>query len=355
MQVIISFLVSLLVTAVTVRWLIRKFTAEGIGQEIREDGPQEHLKKRGTPTMGGLGILLGLTAGYLGGAIYASIAGTGGFTASGLLVMFVTLGLGLLGFLDDYIKLVKHRNLGLNKKAKLIGQALVGLIFAVLVLHFPNAAGQTPGSRLLSFAKDTSLALHFGGVLGAIVFIFFIYLVVTAWSNAVNLTDGLDGLAGGATAIVMSFYTVMLLLLASPMTPAAFRLRDPGELAAITAAAVAGCLGFLWFNAAPAKIFMGDTGSLALGGLVAAISVVSHTELLMVLMGILFVGEAASVVIQVAVFKTKGTRFFKMAPIHHHFEKSGWPETRVVVRFWLITFVACVLGFSCFWGSFISA
>ncbi|WP_018117521.1 phospho-N-acetylmuramoyl-pentapeptide-transferase [Corynebacterium mastitidis] len=361
-HIIIAGIVSFLVSVVTTPVLIRRFSSEGLGQEIREDGPQSHLRKRGTPTMGGIALILGILVGYGASGLYGMVTQTGsrGFTASGLLVLALTLGLGGLGFADDAIKLFKARNLGLNKTGKLVGQLLLGILFAVLILRFPNEDGITPGSTNLSFIRDISTVdLAFGGGIGLLFFVVFMVVLISAWSNAVNLTDGLDGLAAGTTALVMGGYMVLTFWqyrnsCSQEVASGCYSVRDPLDLAVICAAALGACLGFLWWNAAPAKIFMGDTGSLALGGLVAGLSVVSHTELLMILFGVLFVMEVSSVVIQVAVFKSTGKRFFRMAPIHHHFENGGWAETTVVIRFWIIAALAVAVGMALFYGEWIA-
>ncbi len=354
----VAFIVSVFFTPV----LIRRFSAEGLGQEIREDGPKSHLKKRGTPTMGGIALLVGLTVGYLV-AVAVGLMTTGtGPGASGWLVLGLTLALGGLGFADDYIKLVKGRNLGLNAKAKLVGQLASAVIFGLLVLRFPNAQGETPASTYLSFFRDIptfNLAIG-GAIIGTILFLVFIYIVISAWSNAVNLTDGLDGLAAGVTAIVMGAYVLITFWqfrnsCSVAANAGCYAVRDPLDLAMLASAGLGGCLGFLWWNAAPAKIFMGDTGSLALGGLVAGLSITSRTELLMILVGAIFVAEVVSVVIQVAYFKTTGKRIFRMAPIHHHFENGGWAETTVVIRFWLLAAMAAMSGFALFYGQWLGA
>ncbi|QYH19488.1 phospho-N-acetylmuramoyl-pentapeptide-transferase [Corynebacterium aquatimens] len=360
-QLIIAGIVSFLVTIFTTPLLIRYFHRREMGQEIREDGPQWHAKKRGTPTMGGIAILLGITMGYLVSAIVAVAGGHAGFTASGLIVLGLTLSLGLVGFADDGIKLFLKRNLGLNKTAKLVAQLAIAIIFGLLITRFPDANGLTPGSTFLSFTRDIetlNIAVG-GGIIGTILFLVFIYLLLAAWSNAVNLTDGLDGLAAGSTALVMTAYTFITFWqfrnsCEAGAAPGCYSVRDPLELAVLAISGFGACMGFLWWNAAPAKIFMGDTGSLALGGLVAGLSVCSRTELLMVIIGALFVIEAASVVIQVASFKTTGKRVFKMAPFHHHFERSGWAETTVVIRFWLIASMACAFGLAAFYGEWLS-
>nr|WP_274716930.1 phospho-N-acetylmuramoyl-pentapeptide-transferase [Corynebacterium hesseae] len=361
-QIIIAGAVSFLVAIFTTPVLIRYFSDTGRGQEIREDGPKSHLRKRGTPTMGGLAILAGILVAYLVASIYGLLTGHEGFTASGLLVLGLTLGLGAVGFADDFIKLFRHRNLGLNKTAKLVSQLVLALLFGFFVLRFPNDDGLTPGSTKLSFIRDLkTFDLAVGGpVIGTIVFLIFMYILIAAWSNAVNLTDGLDGLAAGVTAIVMGSYSLMTFWqfrysCATNFAAGCYQVRDPLDLAVLAAAGLGGCLGFLWWNAAPAKIFMGDTGSLALGGLVAGISVTSRTELLMIIIGALFVIETVSVVIQIVVFHSTGKRFFRMAPIHHHFENGGWAETAVVVRFWLLAAMAAMTGVAIFYGDWLTA
>ncbi|AKK11461.1 phospho-N-acetylmuramoyl-pentapeptide-transferase [Corynebacterium uterequi] len=363
-QIIIAATVAFLVSIFVTPLLIRYFSAEGLGQEIREDGPRSHLRKRGTPTMGGIAILAGITFAYLASSIYALVTDTGGFSATGLLVLGLTLALGGVGFADDFIKLFMGRNLGLNKKAKLISQLGIAIVFGILVLQFPDEQGLTPGSTNLSFIRDietVDIAMG-GGILGILVFLLFIYILIAAWSNAVNLTDGLDGLAAGTTSIVMGAYVLITYwqmrnscMPATNPTPGCYQVRDPLDLAVLAAAGLAACLGFLWWNASPAKIFMGDTGSLALGGLVAGLSVGSRTELLMIVVGSLFVIEAASVVLQVVSFRSTGRRIFKMAPFHHHFEALGWKETTVVIRFWLIAVMAAMLGVALFYSEALTA
>lgn len=360
-QIIIAAIVSFLVAIFLTPVLIRYFNHRALGQEIREDGPASHARKRGTPTMGGIAILAGITLGYVAAGLWALASGHAAFTASGWIVLGLTLALGGVGFADDGIKLFMKRNLGLNKTAKLIAQLAIALIFGLLILQFPNAEGLTPGSTSLSFVRDMDIVdfAAVGGVIGTIVFLVFVYILLAAWSNAVNLTDGLDGLASGATAFVMAGYTAITFwqfrqsCTAAP-GPGCYDVRDPLDLATLAAAGFGATIGFLWWNASPAKIFMGDTGSLALGGLVAGISVASKTELLMVIIGALFVLEAASVVIQVLSFRATGKRVFRMAPIHHHFENGGWPETTVVIRFWILSAMAGALGVAVFYGEWLS-
>lgn len=361
-QIIMSGAISFLVAIFTTPLLIRYFTSAGKGQEIREDGPASHIRKRGTPTMGGIAILMGIVVAYLVVGFWGMATGKGGFTASGLLVLGLTVGLGLLGFADDGLKLFFNRNLGLNKTAKLVGQLAIALIFGFLLLQFPqDRTGLTPGSTHLSFIRDieTFDVAVGGAVLGMILFLIFMYFLIAAWSNAVNLTDGLDGLAAGSTSLVMFGYTLITFWQfrnSCAQAPGAgcYDVRDPLDLAILCSAGTGACIGFLWWNAAPAKIFMGDTGSLALGGLVAGVSIASRTEVLMVVIGALFVIEAASVVIQVAAFKTTGKRVFRMAPFHHHFENGGWAETTVVIRLWIICSIAVVLGLAVFYTEWLS-
>ncbi|MFX1757677.1 phospho-n-acetylmuramoyl-pentapeptide-transferasemray [Rhodococcus gordoniae] len=347
----IALAVSILLTPV----LIKMFSRQGFGQEIRVEGPQSHQSKRGTPTMGGVAILAGLWAGYWGSHLIGMGYDAEGPTASGLLVLGLTTALGGVGFLDDFIKIRKQRNLGLNKTAKLVGQLVVAVAFGILALQFRNADGLTPASTDLSYVRDIATVS-----MGSIVFILFVYLLVSAWSNAVNLTDGLDGLAAGSMALVLGAYVIITFwqyrnACAVEPTAGCYDVRDPLDLALLCAAGAAACIGFLWWNAAPAKIFMGDTGSLALGGMLAGLSITTRTELLMVVIGALFVTEAASVVIQVAVFRSSRRRVFRMAPFHHHFELGGWAETTVIIRFWLLAAIASAIGLALFYSEYLAA
>ncbi|MGH3909411.1 MAG: phospho-N-acetylmuramoyl-pentapeptide-transferase, partial [Pseudonocardiaceae bacterium] len=330
-SILVAAGVALLASILFTPYLIRVFSRQGFGQEIRQDGPQTHQSKRGTPTMGGVAILLSLWTGYL--VTHLTVTGTG-MTASALVVLLLTTVLGVVGFLDDLIKIRRQRNLGLNKTAKLVGQLLAAVLFAILAMNFRDADGIAPASTHLSFVRDIAV-LSFG----AVGFVIFSYLLVSAWSNAVNLTDGLDGLAAGSAAMVLATYVIVSFWqytqdCTAEAIPGCYTVRDPLDVAVVAAAAVGGCIGFLWWNAAPAKIFMGDTGSLAIGGLLAGLAVVTRTELLLVVIGGLFVVEALSVVLQVAVFRTARRRLFRMAPFHHHFELAGWAETTVIIRFW---------------------
>jgi phospho-N-acetylmuramoyl-pentapeptide-transferase len=353
--ILIAAAVALFISILVTPYLIRSFSRQGFGQEIREEGPKGHAAKRGTPTMGGVAIIVAMWAGYIAAHVFNTLGAPGATpTASGLLVLLLTTSLGLVGFLDDFIKIRKQRNLGLNKTAKMVGQLVATIAFAVLALQFPNKYGMRPVSVNLSYVRDIP-AISFG-VVG---FIIFCYLAVAAWSNAVNFTDGLDGLAGGSSAMALAVYMVITYFQTthdcSSVTSASgcFYVRDPLDLALVAAAAMGACVGFLWWNAAPAKIFMGDTGSLALGGLFAGLSMATRTELLMVVIGGLFVVEMLSVVLQIAMFRTTGRRIFRMAPFHHHFELAGWAETTVIIRFWLLGATACMFGLGLFYSDWL--
>ncbi|MET4610628.1 phospho-N-acetylmuramoyl-pentapeptide-transferase [Rhodococcus sp. PvR044] len=353
-QILFAAGIALAVSILMTPLLIKAFSRQGFGQEIRVEGPASHQSKRGTPTMGGIAILCGLWVGYLGSHLIGIGYEADGPSASGLLVLGLTTALAGVGFLDDYIKIRKQRNLGLKATGKYIGQISAAVIFAVLALKFRGGSGLTPGSTDLSFIRDTAISM------GAIVFVLFTCLVVISWSNAVNLTDGLDGLAAGSMGLALGGYVIITFWQfrnACETAPGAgcYDVRDPLDLALICAAGAGACVGFLWWNAAPAKIFMGDTGSLALGGLLAGLSITSRTELLAVVVGALFVVEAASVLIQVAVFRTSRRRVFRMAPLHHHFELSGWPETVVIIRFWLVAAIAVAVGLGLFYNEYLAA
>ncbi|WP_374118862.1 phospho-N-acetylmuramoyl-pentapeptide-transferase [Allokutzneria sp. A3M-2-11 16] len=344
----VAFAVSVLLTP----YLIKLFARRGFGQEIRAEGPASHQVKRGTPTMGGVAVLVALHAGYFA----AHLTGVVPFSVSGLLVLALTSCLGLVGLLDDAIKIRRRRNLGLTKTAKLVGQSVAAIGFGVLALRFPDARSVTPAGDGLSFLRDAAVPISFG----AIGFVVFCFVLVSAWSNAVNLTDGQDGLASGVAAMVLGSYVVITLWqgLHDCFPDAAagcYTVRDPHDLALVVAAGMAACVGFLWWNAAPAKIFMGDTGSLALGGLLAGVSMTTRTELLMVIIGGVFVVEALSVGIQVLVFRTRRRRVFRMAPFHHHFELGGWAETTVIIRLWLLAAVCCLVGIGLFYADWAAA
>ncbi len=345
----IGLMLSILLTPLA----IRAFRRQGLGQEIRDDGPESHLSKKGTPTMGGTVIVLSTVVGYLV-AHLAFIGNAGwGFSATGLLLLFLMVGMGTVGFLDDYLKIRHRRSLGLNKTAKLVGQLLVGVTFAVLAINFPSN-GLTPASTVVSYVRDIEPL-----TLGSIGFVILAYLFIAGFSNAVNLTDGLDGLAAGSSAMVLASYIVISFWqfthdCASELIDGCYQVRDPLDITLVAAAGMGACLGFLWWNTSPARIFMGDTGSLALGGLIAGLAIVTRTELLLVVLGGLFVAVTLSVVIQVAFFRATRRRVFRMAPLHHHFELAGWTENTVIVRFWLVTGMAVAFGLGLFYADWLS-
>jgi phospho-N-acetylmuramoyl-pentapeptide-transferase len=349
--ILLSGGLALVLTLLGTVWAIRVLVAKGYGQLIRDDGPTTHHTKRGTPTMGGAVIIISVVLGYF----LANLATSRVPTASGLLLLFLLVGLGLVGFVDDYIKIAKQRSLGLRSRAKMTGQIVVAVVFAVLALQFPDDRGQTPASRFLSFTRDWER-----WELPAFLIVLLILLMIAGSSNAVNLTDGLDGLAAGASTMVFGAYTIMNIWQnnqSCELTPGntCYEVRDPLDLAIISAALTGACFGFLWWNASPAKIFMGDTGSLALGGVLAGLAVMTRTELLLVVLGGLFVMQTLSVVLQVGYFKvTGGKRMFRMAPLHHHFELRGWDEITVVIRFWIITGLCVAAGLGIFYAEWVA-
>ncbi|TIC80976.1 phospho-N-acetylmuramoyl-pentapeptide-transferase [Nocardioides sp. GY 10127] len=350
---------SLLLSLVGTRYAIRYFTRLGYGQEIREDGPTSHHTKRGTPTMGGVAIILAAVVGY-----FVAKLVTGSMpSASALLLLFLFVGTGLVGFLDDFIKIYKQRNLGLRSKAKIVGQTIVGLVFAGLALSpwLEDERGQRPASAAISFIRDLSWL-----TLPAVVAAVFILVVVIGGSNAVNLTDGADGLATGASVMVFGAYTLVNIWQNNQWCGQSsidygqcYEVRDPLDLAVLSAAITGACFGFLWWNAAPAQIFMGDTGSLALGAALAGLAVLTRTELLLVILGGVFVLETVSVMLQVSWFKITrkatgtGKRLFRIAPIHHHFEMV-WDEITVVIRFWIITGICVAAGTGIFYAQWVA-
>ena len=353
-SVLIAAMTALVISLLGTPAVVKLFRRRGYGQEIREDGPASHATKRGTPTMGGTVIILATFAGYLVAHLLALRNPGRGPTASGLLVLGLMGSLGVVGFLDDFIKIRKQRSLGLNAAAKFGGQLVTGVGFAVLALQFRNSAGLTPGSTHLSFVRD-----HAAIGLGSVGFVIFAYLVVTGTSNAVNLTDGLDGLAAGTSVMVLASYVIIAFWqfgnsCVREITHGCYSARDPLDVALVAAAALGACFGFLWWNASPAKIFMGDTGSLSLGGMFAGLAIVTRTELLLVVLGGLFVVETLSVIIQIGFFKMTRKRVFNMAPIHHHFELAGWVENTVIVRFWIIGGLAVAFGLGLFYAEYLS-
>ena len=341
----ISAFFAFFVTPVLIRFLAKK----GYGQIIRDDGPTSHHVKRGTPTMGGLVLIAASLAGYFGSHLITGIS----TTTSALLVIGLIIGLGIVGFIDDYLKVAKQRSLGLNAKQKLFGQAVVAGAFGYAGLQFPDQSGLTPVSSYLSTFRDTSIKLS------VVVVIIWVIIMVLGTSNGVNLTDGLDGLATGAAVMVFTSFILIGLWefgQSCAVSPGikCYAVRDPLDLAVLAAALAGACGGFLWWNASPAQIFMGDVGSLALGGALAGIAITLRTQLLLVLLGFIFVLITASVIIQVVFFKISGgKRVFKMAPLQHHFELMGWGEVTIVIRFWIIASLGVAAGLGLFYAQWV--
>ncbi|WP_382306150.1 phospho-N-acetylmuramoyl-pentapeptide-transferase [Herbiconiux sp. UC225_62] len=333
---------------------IRIFKRLAWGQFINVDTPDAHHVKRGTPTMGGIVILLAVLFGYFVSALLTQEPPT----VSGLLVLFLMTGLGIVGFIDDFMKVHKERSLGLSPVAKIVGQVIVGIVFALLAIQFPNKQGETPASTQISFIRDLPFDfLSWGLVFGIIAFVVWICLMVMTTSNAVNLTDGLDGLAPGSSILAIGSFVIIgfwqfnqscaSVTLDTDVLDKCYDVRDPLDLAVVAATIVGALIGFLWWNTNPAKIFLGDTGSLALGGALAALAILARTELLLILIGGIFVIVAGQVAVQLTYFKlTKGKRIWRASPLHHHFEMKGWAEVTIVVRFWIIAglFVAGAVG-----------
>ncbi len=342
--ILLSGAISMIVALLGTRPTITVLRKRKLGQQVRTDGPQAHLSKSGTPTMGGIVIIIASLVGYVLGHWLTGDP----MTASGILVLFLMTGLGFVGFLDDFIKLFMRRSLGLRSGAKLLGQVIVGVIFAILAIHFPDGYDLTPASTHLSFLAD------FGVSIGAVLFVIWVLLIITATSNGVNLTDGLDGLATGASILVLAAYVIIGNWqgrndCTNALAQNCYDVRDPYDAAVVAAVVMGACFGFLWWNAPPAKIFMGDTGSLALGGVLAGLAIVTRTDLLLLVLGGLFAIITMSVVIQVGSYKLRRKRVFKMAPLQHHFELVGWAETTIVVRFWLIAGMFVALGLGIFY------
>ena len=357
--ILIAAVVALMTSILCTPLVVVYFRRRGFGQEIRIDGPQTHLVKRGTPTMGGVAIIGSTVVGYVVAHVIIAIRGGGGPNASGLLALFLMVGLGGVGFVDDLIKIRRQRSLGLRARAKFLGQLVVTVGFAVLALQFPDKHGLTPASTHLSYVRDIAAI-----GLGSVGFVVLAYLIVSATSNAVNLTDGLDGLAAGAAAMVFGAFTLITFLqfrnpCAPTFHPGCYEVRDSLDLALVAASAMAGCFGFLWWNAPPAQIFMGDTGSLALGGLMAGLAILSRTELLLIALGGLFATITISSIMQTGWFKFTrirtgtGRRVFRMAPLHHHFELAGWEQVTIIVRFWILGGIAVAFGMGLFYADFI--
>jgi phospho-N-acetylmuramoyl-pentapeptide-transferase len=330
-------------------WLIRLLRARGIGQQIRDDGPFQHphVAKAGTPTMGGLAIIFSTFVGYIVAHIRTEELK---FARAGVTLMLLIIALGVVGFIDDYLGVRLGRNLGLRKRGKTSGQLVVAVGFALLALHYVDT------STNLSFTRLIDLDL------GSFLWTVWAVFIVTAGSNGVNITDGMDGLAAGASTLVFFAFTVIAFWqfrhpavygsLSMSGAPEGFA-ANALDLAVVAAGMGGACAGFLWWNAAPARIFMGDTGSLALGGGMAGLALLTNTNLLLPILGGLFVVETASVIAQVVAFRGFHRRVLRMAPIHHHYEVGGWPEFTVIVRFWLFAGLCVAFGLGLFYADFI--
>lgn len=350
--IIVGAGLALLIGLVGTRMWIALLAARGYGQYIRDDGPTTHHVKRGTPTMGGAVVVLAAVVGYL----VAHLVTLTPLTASGMLVLFLTTGLGAVGFIDDYLKVSRRRSLGFRSGPKAACQIAISLVFALAVLLWPESRGISIASPTVSFIRDTPL------VLPAVLFVLWVLLIVAGTSNAVNLTDGLDGLAAGASVMVLASYVVIGVWefgknCAQPAADLArcYPTRAPYDLALVAAVMVGALFGFLWWNAPPAKIFMGDTGSLAIGGALAGLAITTRTELLLPILGGLFVVITASVIIQVGWFRLSGgKRVFRMAPLQHHFEMLGWQEITVTIRFWIVAGIFVATGMGVFYAEWVA-
>jgi phospho-N-acetylmuramoyl-pentapeptide-transferase len=357
----VAFVLSLFGTPLAIR-VLRRLKA---GQPIRDElGLASNKSKSGTPTMGGLAFILATTVAYGAGHI-ALISlpkaqlGQVRPTITALVLLGVFVLCGAVGFVDDYLKVIVKSPAGLSARGKLLGQLLIGTAFGVVALYFPSSNGETVGSTRISFVKDISW-LDVTKVGAVLLFVF----MVVFMSNAVNLTDGMDGLATGVSVLVIGGYALIGFWqyrhwcgdtggYAADPHAYCYAVRDPLEVAMIGAAAAGACLGFLWSNTSPARIFMGDTGALSLGGLMAGLAVATHTALLLPIISFLFVINLTSVVIQIGYFRATGRRVFRMSPLHYHFELSGWSELNVVVRFWIVAAVSVAAGLGFFYGDFL--
>lgn len=343
----VSFASALGLTLYAVRFFVRK----GLGQPIHIDMPTEHPVKQGTPTMGGAVVIGAATIGYLAG----HLADRNLPSWSGMLLLLLLIGLGGVGFLDDYLKISRARNLGLRARTKLVGQALVAVVFAVLATRLPDTHGIDPASTFISFTRDVPSIR-----LGAVLFVVWALLMVSATSNGVNLIDGMDGLAAGTCTFVFAGYTIICLWQTNHACAVAagagcYQARDPHDLATMAFSLTTACVGFLWWNCYPARIFLGDTGALALGGALAGLAIMTRTELLLIVIGGLYVAANASVIIQRSYFKLTrrltGTprRIFLSSPLQFHYRLKGWPEVTVVVRFWIMCGILVSTGLGVFY------
>ncbi len=336
-RVMAAMLISLLLSITLMPLLIKVLRKYGIGQFIREDGPSFHLSKQGTPTMGGVLIVISIIVGFVTMTVTPSLGVGWGLS-------FVAISLGLLGFTDDLLMLKHRRSRGLGGRNKIFWQFLISMTLAYLATHYFGI-----DTKIYLFKADNVLC-----DLGPLYYVLVFFMIVGT-SNAVNLTDGLDGLAAGSFALVMTAYILIAFTQFRNHTYLYPHVRGSLDVAIFCGATMGACVGFLWWNAPPAQIFMGDTGSLALGGILASVAIFTKTELLLVIIGGLFLMETLSVVIQVLFYKMTGKRVFRMAPLHHHFELVGWSEFTVLVRFWLIAGTCVGLGFIIFYINYVGS
>jgi phospho-N-acetylmuramoyl-pentapeptide-transferase len=330
---------SLVASLLGTRYLIDWLKAHRVGQPIHEDVPDGHITKAGTPTMGGVAIVVSAVIGYAAAHVHAGAV----FTRSGVLVMLAIAGAAVVGAFDDWIKVSHERNLGLSKRAKMGGLLVVAVGFAVACVAWTDV------ETTVSFTRwdEPGWQLTEPG------WVLFAVLLIAATTNAVNLTDGLDGLAAGSSIYAFIFMTVVAFW--AFRHEAVYEINHALDLAVIAAAMVGGITGFLWWNAPPAQIFMGDTGSLAIGAGLATLALTLNVQLLLPIVGALFVFEALSVIVQVGSFRLTGRRVFRMAPVHHHFELGGWPETTVIIRFWILAIMSMAVALGLFYADSISA
>ncbi|MET0492018.1 MAG: phospho-N-acetylmuramoyl-pentapeptide-transferase [Actinoplanes sp.] len=355
----VAFIISLFGTPVA----IRVFTALKAGQPIRSVGPASHQGKKGTPTMGGVAFIVATVLAYVAGHVALTTLPSQQIkqvdpTMTALVLLGLFVFCGAVGFLDDFLKVRKRNSAGLSAKGKLLGQLLVGGGLGVAALYVPSTNGQTVASEHISFIRDISF-LDVGKVGSVLVFVF----VIMSMSNGVNLTDGLDGLATGASILVLGAYSLIGFWQYrhwcgdsdyASTASYCYEVRDPLEVTLIAAAAAGACVGFLWWNTSPARIFMGDTGALGLGGLIGGLAMATRTTLLSIIIGGLFVVITMSVVIQIISFKTTGKRVFRMSPLQHHFELAGWSEVNIVVRFWIVAGIFVAIGLGLFYSDFLA-
>ena len=326
------------VSLVGTRYLVPWLQARGVGQPIRLDGPQGHITKAGTPTMGGVAVVSAAVVGYVVSHLRAETV----ITRSGIVLLSTVIGAGAVGLVDDWIKVSRERNLGLNKKAKLFGLLAVGIGFAVASVWWVHIPTAITFSRL----NGNSLQIPAG------VWVLWAVIIVLGFSNAVNFTDGLDGLAAGASTVAFTAFVVVGYW--------AFRhgivydVKHPLDLAIVAAAMAGACAGFLWWNAPPARIFMGDTGSLSIGTAMAGLAMLLHVDLLLPIIGGLYVIETASVILQIGSFRLFRRRLFRMAPMHHHLELGGWPETTVLIRLWVVNSLLVAIALGVYYADFLS-